>query len=120
MRPEVLSGTTFRLRTEAGTLYVTVNTDEKGKIVEVFIQLGKAGSTTNALTEALGRVISVALQHGTPVEIILKQLQHIRAGDPVKQKNGKITDAGPDAVALALETVLGIDREELLASAPLP
>lgn len=112
-RPEIMKGDTVRARTSLGNLYVTVNYQQQGdtKIVrEVFIHLGKAGTHINSLTEALGRIISIALQHGTPIASIIKQLQGIKSGDGVRQPSGQVTLSVPDTVAYALELVLGIDR----------
>jgi ribonucleoside-diphosphate reductase alpha chain len=45
------------------SLYITINRGELGHIREVFLNITKSGSTMHGLCEALGRVISVALQH---------------------------------------------------------
>lgn len=119
-RPLVLGGETYRLKTEAGYLYVTVNKGDDGAPTEVFIHLGKAGSTVNTLTEALGRVISVALQYGVPVHAIIKQLSHIKSGEAFEQDGKDVTTSIPDAVAYALERSLGLGRsmvQELIAYA---
>lgn len=39
----------------------------KNKVGEVFIEVGKQGSTLNGLLDCLGRVCSYALQHGVPL-----------------------------------------------------
>lgn len=109
-RPFVLSGETFRLKTEAGNLYVTVNKNEGGAPIEVFIHLGKAGSTVNTLVDALGRMISIALQHGVPVYTIVNQLSYIKSGEAYEQEGGEWTTSIPDAVAYALEKSLGLSR----------
>ncbi len=109
-RPMGLSGWTFKFRTDSGNLFVTVNTNGDGQTpAEVFLQVGKAGTSMNAMAEALGRVISVALQHGVPVAEIIHQLQHIKSA-PTRQDNGEIVGSIPDAVALALEHVTGLNR----------
>ena len=51
------------MRTGDGTLYVTVNEDENG-LCEVFTAIGKAGGTVAAQTEAISRLISLALRSG--------------------------------------------------------
>src|SRR5690606_27036411 len=50
--------------------FVTVNKDANGVPREVFIISGKAGDEANADSEALGRVVSIALQHGVPPEAL--------------------------------------------------
>ncbi len=102
MRENVLNGETIKCRTGCGNCYVIVNVDKDGKPSEVFVNLGKAGGCAAAQTEALGRVITVALQAGASVERIIKQLSGISC---------HLTDVGTgthscaDAISLALRTV---------------
>ena len=55
-------GSTFKFRGPA-PLYVTANRDQEGHVREIFMNTTKSGSTLHGLSEALGRVCSVALQH---------------------------------------------------------
>lgn len=112
-RPTVLTGETYKLKSEVGSVYVTVNKDEGGAPVEVFLHVGKAGSTVNTLAEAIGRLISVSLQHGVPILTIIKQLSHIKSGDTYEQSDGEVTTSIPDAIAYALEKSLGLSRLNL-------
>lgn len=73
-RPSVLTGVTTRLNTSMGTLYLTLNKDEAGKPVEVFVNVGKAGSDVMAMGEAVGRLVSLGIQRGIPLADISKQL----------------------------------------------
>ena len=57
-----LSGATYRLATPLGTAFITINEDEKGEPLEIFINIGKAGSDVAAMAEALGRTISTTLR----------------------------------------------------------
>lgn len=57
-----LSGSTYRLATPLGTAFITINEDEKGEPLEIFINIGKAGSDVAAMAEALGRTISTTLR----------------------------------------------------------
>lgn len=113
-RPYILQGRTFRMKCEAGNLYITVNSDEEGNPFEVFIHLGKAGTTVNTLTEALGRILSLSLQYSIPPMELINQLQGIKAGESrLTQEDGEVTTSIPDAIALALEKVLGFSRSHL-------
>jgi ribonucleoside-diphosphate reductase alpha chain len=77
-RPKVLDAKTHVVETGNGKMYVTVS-HHKGKPLEIFIFLGKSGQILNTLTEAMGRVISIGLQQGVPVEEITKTLININS-----------------------------------------
>ena len=72
-RPNRLNSETFKIDTGNGKMYVTV-TDDDGSPVEVFVFLGKSGQLLNTFTEALGRVVSLALQNEVPLKSICKTL----------------------------------------------
>ncbi|MFZ1753252.1 MAG: LAGLIDADG family homing endonuclease, partial [Caldilineaceae bacterium] len=61
-RPRLLQGSTYRKDTPLGPAYITVNSDEEGEPFEVFLNIGKAGSDVSAVSEALGRLISLTLR----------------------------------------------------------
>ena len=62
-RPQLLTGETQRMDTGCGKLFVIMNDDEYGPR-EVFANMGKAGGCASSNTEALGRLISLALKKG--------------------------------------------------------
>jgi ribonucleoside-diphosphate reductase alpha chain len=101
-RPELLRGTTRRLETPLGTLYVTVTEDEKGQPFEVFMSLGKAGGALMADVEALGRLISLALRSGIPMKEIYRQLRGISSDRTIGLGANKVLSV-PDAVGIAIE-----------------
>ena len=76
-RPEMLRGTTRRIETPLGTLYVTITEDDRAQPFEVFMSLGKAGGALMADVEAMGRLISLALRSGIPMKEIYRQLRGI-------------------------------------------
>ena len=61
-RPSILHGATYRKETPLGTAYVTVNSDEREEPFEVFLNVGKAGSEVSAVSEAIGRLVSLVLR----------------------------------------------------------
>lgn len=61
-RPSRVVGATYRVPTPQGNAFITINNDEKGNPIEVFINIGKAGSDLTAMATALGRVISTTLR----------------------------------------------------------
>lgn len=87
----------------ARNFFVTINEDEAGAIREVFITSGKAGDEANADAEALGRLISIALQHGVPTRAIIKTLRGINGGLYGTYQN-RIVSSKADLIAVALAT----------------
>lgn len=61
-RPYKVTGSTYRMNTPVGTAFITINEDELGEPLEMFVNVGKAGSDVAAMAEALGRTISTALK----------------------------------------------------------
>ena len=100
-RPAITHGTTEKIVTGYGNLYVTVNEDAKG-IAEVFATLGKSGSDTHAQTQALCRVISLALRSGVAVDEIVKTLKGIAGSRPVWYDGVQYLSM-PDAIAKSIE-----------------
>lgn len=119
-RPELLRGTTRRLETPLGTLYVTITEDDKGQPFEVFMSLGKAGGALMADVEAIGRLISLALRSGIPIQEIHKQLRGISSDRVVGLGPNKVLSV-PDAIGIAIEKWLqekqGIQQDLLEQSA---
>jgi ribonucleoside-diphosphate reductase alpha chain len=100
-RPETLKGFTTRIKTGMGQLYVTV-TEYDGKPFEVFATIGKSGRSAMAKTEAIGRLVSLALRSGVEVGQIVEQLKGIGGEHPVLQEGGLVLSI-PDAVSRVLE-----------------
>jgi ribonucleoside-diphosphate reductase alpha chain len=101
-RPEVVKGTTRAMKTGCGNLYVTVNEDEHGLPFEVFNHMGKAGGCAASQSEAIGRLVSLALRSNIAPEEIIKQLKGISCHQHTWAKGGKISSCA-DAIAKALE-----------------
>ncbi len=115
-RPITVSGKTYKMVTDMGSLYVTVNEDGHGPF-EVFVHLGKSGSASMAFTEAIGRLISLCLRTGVSPKAVIKQLKGIKSSTPVRQENGDVVFSVPDAIAKVLEKYLaGGEQLELLSS----
>jgi ribonucleotide reductase alpha subunit len=104
-RPDTLEGFTTRIMTGLGALYVTVS-EHEGKPFEVFATIGKSGRSATAKTEAIGRLVSLALRSGVDVSKIIEQLKGIGGEHPVFQKDGLILSV-PDAISRVLEERYG-------------
>ncbi|MBI4067011.1 hypothetical protein HY407_01405 [Candidatus Gottesmanbacteria bacterium] len=106
-RPMMVSGATYQIDTPVGTAFVTINTNGHNEPLEVFINVGKAGSDVAAMAEALGRVISLTLRVASPVSAkervkqVFNQLIGI-GGSKSMGFGDKRVRSLPDAVAKVL------------------
>jgi ribonucleoside-diphosphate reductase alpha chain len=100
-RPNVLNGTTRKMSSPLGDVFVTINEDGEHKPFEVFATLGKAGSVAMADVEAIGRLISLALRFGIPVNDVYSQLRGISSDRAIGFGDNKVLSV-PDAIAQAL------------------
>jgi ribonucleoside-diphosphate reductase alpha chain len=100
-RPPMMQGTTMRVETGCGKLYVTINEDDQG-LFEIFAQMGKSGGCAMSQSEAISRLISLALRAGVDTDAILKQLRGIRCPAPLLAKGGVVLSC-PDAMSKAIE-----------------
>lgn len=105
-RPEVVVGTTTKITTGCGNLYITINEDEQGDPFEVFMQIGKAGGCAASQLEAVGRLASLALRSGVELKAIIDQLRGIRCPSPSWNQDGRIFSCA-DAIARVIERRLG-------------
>ena len=109
-RPETLTGITEKIKTGYGNLYITINS-VNGKPFEVFAQIGKSGYSTMADTEAICRLISLALRSDVAVDKIIEQLIGIGGSSPVFG-NGELIMSIPDAIAKVLKKHFGNGKRE--------
>ena len=104
IRPNETAGITRRMRTGEGTLYITINHDENG-LCEVFTTIGKAGGNAAAQSEAISRLISLALRSGLDPYSIVRQLKGISGPNPTWE-DGRLVLSTPDAIGKALDDYL--------------
>jgi ribonucleoside-diphosphate reductase alpha chain len=100
-----LNGTTYRRKTACGTLFITINTDEAGNIVEVFVPPSKKG-TCKSNIEGEVRMASVALRGGVKVDEVIDQLRDITCQSCINaRKDGREVDGSscPDIISKCLE-----------------
>lgn len=112
-RPMRISGATYKIKTPVGTAFITINEDDNQNPIEIFINIGKAGSDIAAMAEALGRLISKSLKFdGTLTAreraiVMVDQLRGIGGRTSVGFGPSKIRSL-PDAIGFALATHCGL------------
>src|SRR2546429_6765952 len=122
-RPDLLRGSTRRVESPLGTMYVTITEDEKGQPFEVFMSLGKAGGALMADVEAVGRLLFLALRPGVPPPEIYRQPRRISSHPAVGLRPDQVISV-PDAIGIAIEKWMqdkqGVQQDLLGAAAPPP
>ena len=113
-RPSTLQGTTTRVATPLGTAYITLNHTEDGEPFEVFLNVGRGGSDVNAMSEAIGRLLSLLLRvpsTQTPKQRLVEAtLQLSGIGGRREKRIGphELVRSVPDAVAHVLGSSVGM------------
>jgi ribonucleoside-diphosphate reductase alpha chain len=95
--------TSFRINGAPGFLTAGVYPD--GHVGEVFVRLGKQGSTLSGMADALGIVTTLALQYGVPLPVIVERLrgQHFEPAGLTDDTEIPHTTSVVDYIARRLE-----------------
>jgi ribonucleoside-diphosphate reductase alpha chain len=118
-RSEVTYGTNRKIPTGCGNLMVYCGGQTDHDLQDITARLGKSGGCSSSMLEALARLSSIAVQHGVPPELIVKQMSGIRCSltafyhsKYTGDKSRTITSC-PDALSVAIQEYLlnGSGRE---------
>lgn len=113
-RPPAMNGVTYRTATPLGTAFITVNDNGGQQPFEVFVNLGKGGSDTGAVSEAIGRLISLLVRLPSPmsarerIEHVVNQLSGIGGRQALGLGKARVRSV-PDAIAQVLAQHIGLD-----------
>lgn len=124
-RPQMLQGFTYRVQTPVGKGYVTINHDEQGIPLEVFVTISRAGSDIHADADAIGRLISLALrmpttlEKGKVVEAVIDQLRGIGGASTIGFGNGRVRSLA-DAIAKVLLEHMAMYQARTIQTVSLP
>ena len=97
-------GNTYCKKCACGTLYITLNRDDEGNVVESFIHTSKGG-ICQANTSAVNRLVSLCMRSGVKTDEIIDQLKGITCGACTKAMSNGIKLDGiscPDILARTL------------------
>lgn len=75
-----IRGFTRKITFGCGNVYITVN-EISLRPVRVFAKAGKAGCCQRALLEAVGRLVTIMLERGDPLDRVIHTLSGIRCGE---------------------------------------
>ena len=111
-RPHRVTGSTVEMDTPLGHAFITVNSDDEGQPLEVFVTIGKAGSDTQADAEAIGRLLSLLFR--VPSTMTPKA----RAAEAIEQLRGiggrTSRGFGPDRVRSVPDAIAQVLQESML------
>ena len=98
-----LEGATYVRTTACGKLYITINTNNKGELVEVFIDPSKSGGCL-ANVEVIGRLCSTMLRAGVAVEAVIDSAKGVKCSSCARSKKKVDGLSCGDIVAKAIQT----------------
>jgi len=106
VRPAIIKGVCIKKETGCGNIYVTVNFDDDSQPIEVFASMGKAGGCVSAQTEAVGRLISIAMRCHVPPQYLIKQLRGVACHKPSWESGNSEILSCIDAIGIALQEAI--------------
>jgi ribonucleoside-diphosphate reductase alpha chain len=121
-RPMVVHGATYQVETPVGQAYVTINTNGGNQPLEMFINVGKAGSDVTAMAEAVGRLISLIFRIASPIPAmdrarkIAAELVGIGGARSMGFGENRVRSL-PDAVAKVIDRHFGFFAKHRLENA---
>lgn len=119
-RPDVVNGITYKIATPVGTAFITVNySGNINQPLEVFVNVGKAGSDIAADAEAIGRLITLCLRISSPnfsteevAELVIEQLDGIGGGGSVGFGKEKIRSLADGVAKVIKKHILQDQKDE--------
>ena len=112
-----LEGATYVRQTACGKLYVTINANEKGELVEVFIDPSKSGGCL-ANVEVIGRLCSTMLRAGVAVEAVIDSAKGVKCSSCARSKKKVDGLSCGDIVAKAIQTEYEYRKGKKVVEAP--
>jgi ribonucleoside-diphosphate reductase alpha chain len=76
--PDTRQSITHKYNISGHEGYINVGLYPDGRPGEVFITMAKEGSTIGGLMDSFGTAISIALQYGVPLEVLVNKFSHTR------------------------------------------
>jgi len=76
--PDTRQSVTHKFSIDGHEGYLNVGLYEDGRPGELFITMAKEGSTIGGLMDSFGTAISLSLQYGVPLEVLVNKFSHTR------------------------------------------
>ena len=117
-------GSTYRIHMQNHNLYVTVNRNKNGELVEIFTTVGESRNVNahhtsgveDSWAEGLGKIVSLALRAGVVPSSIIRNLKNIPSDKPVfttigDRESSEHVPSPPHAIARVIEEELMTEEE---------
>ncbi len=88
--PDERQSLTHKFKVGGHEGYITVGMYEDGQPGEIFVTMAKEGSTISGLMDSFATAISLALQHGVPLRLLVDKFSHTRFEPSGWSGNGEI------------------------------
>jgi ribonucleoside-diphosphate reductase alpha chain len=95
--------------------YITVGLYPDGRPGEMFITMAKEGSTIGGLMDCFGTAVSMSLQYGVPLEVLVNKFSHTRFEPMGHTKNPDIRIAKSVSTTSSAGFDLPADKKPVLA-----
>jgi ribonucleoside-diphosphate reductase alpha chain len=76
--PDTRRSVTHKFNVNGHEGYITVGLYDDGRAGELFITMAKEGSTIGGLMDSFGTAVSLSLQYGVPLEVLVNKFSHTR------------------------------------------
>jgi ribonucleoside-diphosphate reductase alpha chain len=76
--PEERASLTHKFSIAGHEGYITVGLYPNGQPGEIFIRMAKEGSTVSGLMDSFATAVSLSLQHGVPLKVLVEKFAHTR------------------------------------------
>ncbi len=76
--PDTRRSVTHKFNVNGHEGYITVGLYDDGRPGELFITMAKEGSTIGGLMDSFGTAVSMSLQYGVPLEVLVNKFSHTR------------------------------------------
>jgi hypothetical protein len=102
MAQEKFDSVTMQVPTPDGTMFVTIMESEKGLPVGIQVHIGKAGAPLAAWSNAISRIMTLALDKGATINDLIEELSGQTSDKARMTTNGESVRSGVEGVWVCL------------------
>ena len=115
-RPAVLQGKTIKEKTGCGSIYITLNYDDKGNLFEVRFSMGKAGHCVNTMlireAVAISKWLQTEVDRDEVISFFKEHWMGVSCNNAEKLDDKRFSSCG-DVIGRAILEELEKDEKEI-------